>query len=62
MEQTNERAHYQFSKKQINTILAYEFPARFADALLASLSINPESKIADLSREQKEMIYKTLGD
>lgn len=49
-------------KKQINTILAYEFPARFADALLASLSINPESKIADLSREQKEMIYKTLGD
>lgn len=49
-------------KKQINTVLAYEFPARFADALVSSLRIDPETKIADLSREQKQTIYQTLGD
>lgn len=49
-------------KKQINTVLWFEFPDRFADALLSSLNITNEKKIADMSREEKVLLCKTLGE
>lgn len=49
-------------KKQINTILSFEFPDRFAEALLQAIHIPLEKKIADLSREEKLLISKTLGE
>lgn len=49
-------------KKQTNTVLGYEFPDRFADALLIVCKIAPEKKIADLLREEKTVLCKTLGE
>lgn len=49
-------------KKQIDTILWFEFPDRFATWLLQHLHIIPEKRIADLSREEKSSICKTLGE
>lgn len=49
-------------KKQINTVLWFEFPDRFADALIESVWIIPDKKIADLSREEKQLLCKTLWE
>lgn len=49
-------------KKQSNTILWYEFPDRFAHALLEQCGLDPEKRIADLTREEKSIICKMLGE
>lgn len=48
------------AKKQVNTILGYEFPDRFVDALLTAVGIRNEKKIADLTRDEKHLLADTL--
>lgn len=49
-------------KKQINTILSFEFPDRFTEALLHVIGIQLEKKVGDLTREEKVLISKILGE
>lgn len=49
-------------KKQASTIFWYEFPDRFAYAFLVQCWLQPEKKIADLTREEKSAICKMLWE
>jgi predicted flavoprotein YhiN len=59
LQRLDEKANLE-AKKQLSTILGYEFTKRFVDLFLNEFNIDGATMISNVSREQRKIIAKLL--